>query len=389
MKIVDWTVMRNGLVKLISKGFILYGASSTGNKILDYLKDLKLLHKVVAVFDSDQRKCGRDWNGYEIYSPERLGEFTDDIPVVITSVFIKEICEYLEGLGFTKNIVNSRCFRLAIHYDVMNGAAVGYLDSDVIDKYKSKYGVWKKFMGNRSGDIMLAQKKMKKVITEYPISILIHAIPKTGNMTLVKSFQGVPNAAVTSHHAYYGENTIEDLHDVLEIFAEHDIRIVTGIREPLEYGISAMWQNVFYPALHNDVCFETVLSKGYASIMETWLKEHLEDAFGIDVFSQLFDKDKGYGILKKGNISVFIYRLDFLSSLEKELGEFAGIKNFKLLNDNQANDKEYVFAYNSFWEEVRVKRELFENVMNSKIMTHFYTEGEREAYQKKWAARLV
>ena len=86
---------------------------------------------------------------------------------------------------------------------------------------------------------------------------------------------------------------------------------------------------------------------------------------------------------------MFVYRLDFLSSLEKEIGEFSGVEDFKLEHDNSANDKAYVMAYNSFLEEVKVDQNLFEEIINSKVMNHFYTEKEREDYRKKWESRKI
>lgn len=123
--------------------------------------------------------------------------------------------------------------------------------------------------------------------------------------------------------------------------------------------------------------------------MEEWLDRQLKTAFGIDVFSEPFDKERGYIVIKRENVSVFVYRLDFLSSLEKELGEFAGVKDFKVQNANSADEKTYALAYRSFLEEVRLKRDFFEQSINSRIMSHFYTRRECEKYCKKWEDRVV
>lgn len=390
MRSIDWEVMKSGGLGIISNGFVLYGASSTGNRMVDYLREMGLINKIVAVVDSDKKKCGKVWNEYEICSPERLEEIASNIPIVITSIYIKEIFEYLDGLDYKRDAISARCFRLAIHFDIMKGCADKYLESNIIEKYKVKYNVWLGFRGNFDGDsVDVNTKWMKRVITEYPVSILIHGIPKTGNTTLVRAFRGIPNVAFTTHCAYRSEESLKELHNILNIFSERDIRIITGVREPIEYGISGRWQNVFLPFMYEDRCFDAVIRKQYAVIMEEWFKKNIENAFGIDVFAQPFNKEKGYTIIKKGNVSVFVYRLDFLSSLEKEIGEFSGVEDFKLEHDNSANDKAYVMAYNSFLEEVKVDQNLFEEIINSKVMNHFYTEKEREDYRKKWESRKI
>lgn len=228
------------------------------------------------------------------------------------------------------------------------------------------------------------------MIAECPVSILIHGIPKTGNRTLLKFFREkkTPNVVMTVHHVYHDEVSRNRWQETLKAFRNRDIRIITGIREPIECKLSAIWQTVQLPFCQNEVCFDSVFHEEYVFSMEEWLKEQLETAFGIGVFCYPFDKEKGYTIIKKDNISVFLYRLDFLSSLEKEISQFAGVKNFKLSCDNIAENKVYVLAYQSFLEEVKFESSFLSKVFNSKIMTHFFTLEERKNYQRKWEEKI-
>lgn len=58
MKSLDWSIMQKGVAGVISSGIALYGASSSGNKFFEYLKDLGLSGLIKAVFDSDTKKIG-------------------------------------------------------------------------------------------------------------------------------------------------------------------------------------------------------------------------------------------------------------------------------------------------------------------------------------------
>ena len=47
-----------------------------------------------------------------------------------------------------------------------------------------------------------------------------------------------------------------------------------------------------------------------------WFDTELKDHFGLDIFAEPFDREKGFGIYKKNNIEVFVYKLEKLNSLE-------------------------------------------------------------------------
>ena len=94
MKTLDWIVMQKGAREIVQTGLVLYGASSTGDRMVNYLRDMGISDKIVAVIDSDEKKWGERWNGYEVYSPKKLEDIENNITIVITSVFVKEISEW-------------------------------------------------------------------------------------------------------------------------------------------------------------------------------------------------------------------------------------------------------------------------------------------------------
>lgn len=357
MRALDWRIMQKGVDGIISSCIALYGASSSGNKLIDYLKELGLTDLIKAVFDSNaEARGGGTWNGYEVLPPQKIGSLPEEVLIVISSIYVKEIFDYLESLGYRRNICSASCFRLAIHYDIEEGRADKYLSAEIIKDYKLKYDAWNKVLeASTEQRVEGACLNVQKIIAECPVSILIHGIPKTGNRTLLKSFREmkIANAIMTVHHVYHDEVSKNRLQETLRAFTNRDIRIITGIREPIECKISAIWQTVQLPFRQNDMCFDSIFNEAYVFSMEEWLKEQLEIPFGIDVFHYPFDKKKGYTIIKKDNISVFLYRLDFLGSLEKEISQFTGVKNFKLVCDNMATNKAYALAYQSFLEEVK------------------------------------
>ena len=58
MRTLDWIVMQKGAREIVQTGLVLYGASSTGDRMVNYLRDMGLSGKIVAVVDSVM-KCIR------------------------------------------------------------------------------------------------------------------------------------------------------------------------------------------------------------------------------------------------------------------------------------------------------------------------------------------
>ena len=116
-------------------------------------------------------------------------------------------------------------------------------------------------------------------------------------------------------------------------------RIITLTREPVARAISFAfedWQKKAPEARSSDgdldvsrmtEAVDMLLQKygGHADPTH-WFDRELNEVFNVDVFSKPYDRDRGYTILHKGNISVLVMRLEDLNrSLPKALEAFLGI----------------------------------------------------------------
>ncbi|MCI9078947.1 MAG: hypothetical protein HFH68_08495 [Lachnospiraceae bacterium] len=416
-RIIDWQIMSSGLNEEINNRFILYGASGSGKRTILLIKELGLSDKIVAVVDSDEKKWGKIWMGYKISKPEAINTFNSNVIIIVTSIYLKEILKLLqEEINCQQRICSVFSFRHSIHYDIMTNNT-NYIKSEAIKEYKQKYNLWKI---NRIFGISVTIRKyfadIIRCIALNEISILLCGIQKTGNMSLSASFnvesldKGIRNTVFTAHMSYYDKDSFQRIKDTLQIFGKHKIKIISGIREPIERNISCKWQRMQEPYLHNDVCIPLVMDEHYdtyninlgieekykeldglgiyASI-EDWFNDYILRLFDIDIFEYPFDKEKGYSIINKNNISIFIYRLDKLSKLEKEIGEFTDNDLFTLKQENLASEKQYSLAYLQYIENVKIKKEFFEALVNTKGMTHFYTNEECKNYRNKWKEKLI
>lgn len=417
MQIIDWELMNCKLSEKINKGIILYGASGSGEKTIILLKSLGLSDKIITVTDSDENKWGKIWMGYEISSPYNLNTITSKAIIVITSIYLNEIYEFLENkLKCSQKICSRFAFQQALHYNIMNDNS-NFINNKCIQNYKIRYELWKNNTTlRRDSEREMMVANAVRHIQENQKSILLCGIPKTGNTTLTISFgacKQANNVNFMMHSSYYNEYTYKIMKETLYNYIFCDIKIISGVREPIERIIAQQWEKIDVMYQHNEACIPNLVDENYDKFTNNiilsqknegvnfhnrdwyyadvadWFKDQIEKMFDINVFEYKFDKKRGYSIIQKNNISLFIYRLDKLSSLEKEIGEFIGDSSFVLKNSNIANKKRYGFAYYQYLEQVKVKKEFFNTLVSSKGMTHFYTKDECRQYKNKWENKLV
>lgn len=388
---LDWRMMRYGAKEIHDKKYVLYGTASSALKLLRFMNVLGLEDRIVAVCDSEISKEGKNWNGFRIISPQKIQSYISDSTIVIVaSVHVNEICSHLNEAGCSMQVVSGLAYWLSIHYDIMNSLC-DYLDKERIDLYQKKYSIYKKICVDCDPDEKIASYNNLMNICKYEPCILLHSFPKTGNKSLIKSFAKAGNVHSTNHGICYSDISKSYFDEVMGVIGNKDIRIVTGVREPIERIIAHRWQGIARPYEYGEKCVSEFVDKTYSSFHKSeieWLDTEIRDIFGIDVFEHPFDKTKGYSIMRKNNISIFLYRLDFLNSLEKELGEFCGVEDFKLKSDNVGADKYYALAYSEYKKNIKIDKEFFAECLTSKEMTHFYTEEECSAYKEKWKDKL-
>ncbi len=406
MKSIDWELMKNGAANVSKRRILLYGASTVGERFVKNMTTLGLASQIIAVSDSNEKKWGEKWNGYSIIPPTKIEKYSEDILIVITSTFVAEIFQKLEEMGLKRECTGSVCFSLAIHYDLMQNKA-HYLQEQNIQAYKRKYEIWKQNVDFSNQVTSRSEYDIAHVLTRCSTAVLVHGIPKTGNTSLRTSFEGYPNVAFTYHRVYHDELSFHHIKELVNEF-DTEIRIITGVRPPIERIISQSWQMVRYPFTNQDENISTVVDEKYTGFVDgsedaygdyydmisyadskEWFFDQVEKPFAVNVFEDTFDKEKGYSIIKKGSVSVFVYRLDKLSQLEEEIREFSGISNFCLKKSNDASDKAYAMAYKEYMRNVQVKKGFFLKLLKSQGMTHFYTEEECQKIYEKWEKHLI
>ena len=138
-----------------------------------------------------------------------------------------------------------------------------------------------------------------------------------------------------------------------------------------ENAISEYFEEMFYSMIDEDFVLNWY---------DNEIKKHLE----IDIFEYDFDKEKGYLIAEKDNISLLLMRLDKLSGLTDVIGNFIEKDDFELLSHNVSDDFWYNDIYKEFKSKFKPAKEYIDKMYNSKFMKYFYSEEEIKGYYDKY-----
>lgn len=251
---------------------------------------------------------------------------------------------------------------------------------------------------------MLTGKKENKPL------IFVIATPKTGNTSLCTSLE-------QKEALHFRLNGIipTGVFDCgwVKFLKDYPLKLIIGVREPVAQNISALFecngrvisirrnindmdaQKMFDEKVVNDICDRKSLEYPVESevvsgnlfheyLVQNFFYGEIKNILGIDIFAHEFNKQAGYSIFKQDNMEIFIYRLENLNGLTKEIGDFCGIENFQLVTSNVGFDKFYNKPYKQFIEGVTFPREYLDKTYQSEFMHHFYTDEEIRGFYKKW-----
>lgn len=182
------------------------------------------------------------------------------------------------------------------------------------------------------------------------------------------------------------------------------IKLISLVREPIGRNVShffqacglrwrELWQRTRRELKNGAVDMDILMPELKSTFLEkypheeklAWFDNEMDKYFGIDVYSKPFP-EVGYTYFKNDNgAELLLMRHDLDDKLkEKLIGDYVGIKDFRLTNRNIGADKEYARIYAEFKRRVKLPRWYIEKMCASKYFTHFYGREEIERVRSKW-----
>ena len=413
----------------INKVF-LYGAGVYGMITLTKLKEIGVV--VAGFVDGNEALHGSLVGGVEVFSPDELAEISkiEEIVVIIsTEKYADEVIKFLDKKGgICQSIYTLYGFNYAVYFNMDNFA------SDVRKKYRDSFQIWQY---NRGLESYRDQARLDlSMIVNNEASIVVFQPGKVGSKTVAATLRHYGIPAVHSHGILFAtecaggglelkENLVRNI-----LHNDRTIKLISLVRDPIAKDIGHFFQKIsnaegdvgwFVKGIIKDNFEESF--KNYLSVVTPfdfssgkkkvnfeekmichidyigkksplgafwgWFEEELKNTLGIDVLAYQFDKEKGYSIIRQGNIELLIMQVEKLNCLESVLADFVGVEEIKLVNVNKGEEKAYRYVYKQFKQEVELPREYVEFCYNNQYMEHFYSKEDREKFYDKWEKHIV
>lgn len=217
--------------------------------------------------------------------------------------------------------------------------------------------------------------------------ILVYQPGKVGSLAVCSGLnkQGIHNLHIHS---------LRDMEVIKTVMEKRNGKIISAVRNPLEWKISLFWQMLesrYFDCPNAD--FEMLQTSFWRTDFRkweySWFDQELKGIMGIDIFEYPFDREAGYTIIRKDNVELLLMTTEKMGDLEDVIGNFVGVENFKLTQENAGEQKEYCFAYRDYKKEFRIQRSVMEGICADDRLLHFYTEKDINLFREKWSKNIV
>lgn len=344
----------------------IFGASGGGEIVKDFLEHHGVT--ICAFVDSNKEKWGTSFFGYEVISPKKLQEdvkVNKNVLVQIASSYENEIRDELKKMNITDYISFSAFFMLKkrkiFELFQQDKKFYEYYLEHVVSPLNTTKNLWNQYF-----DKVTLNQKIDSVVA-------LCMPPKTGNFTVSDAFS-------------------------------QNISLLFQIGDGEGYLIDQpeYWENDYFKLLQKVDCMDsgsdvadcifqrTIHSDNKTMFIQNFFEEQFKKRLGIDLLAEPFDTKRGFSIVEQNGLEIFIFQLEKIDSIQKELLAFAGLDSkieFKRAND--AADKYYAPLYQQVKETISITRQYFEDSFNNPYIKHFYSEEDIKKFRMKWEKHVV
>ena len=280
---------------------------------------------------------------------------------------------------------------------VLPHAEIGQLNRKVIDRISQDSEITLVHQMGKVGSSGLYTSLLKT----FPSSLILHTHALNEQAFYKMLYRRLINSGISSR-------LLIEQHYLITLLLIHELKhksdktwnLITLVRDPIARNISAFFENLdlnlFFPSYLRanrierdevDFAISNFLSKYPHNLPLNWFDLHIKDVFGIDIFSEPFDKAKGYSIYRQDRVNLLLIRLESLNSCYQDaFNDFMGLQDFKLQPGNIGSDKDYKDIYKAFKENISLPESYIHQMYNSKYAKHFYSECELQNFLKKWSS---
>ncbi|WP_117233112.1 putative capsular polysaccharide synthesis family protein [Vibrio maerlii] len=183
--------------------------------------------------------------------------------------------------------------------------------------------------------------------------------------------------------------------------SKNKVKVISLVREPVGRNISMYFQALPF-WLSNKYLIDdsavreekkNLLAETYVECLNhqyplDWFDKEIKKLTGIDVFQTPFDSVKGSQRYQNKNFDLLVIRLDKIGESREVIEDFVGCP-IELSKDNQASNKWYQPLIADFNSSLSLTPHYLNEMLTSKLTTHFYSESEINALSDKYTELYV
>lgn len=231
--------------------------------------------------------------------------------------------------------------------------------------------------------------------------------PKTGDHSLIDTFQ----RENISHHFLFHDPSAFPM-DLLD----RPTKLITAVRDPIAQNISFLYQvlgDLSHSITAVDLCARRqkdffVKKEGDSPDVQQLFPhlcqaiqenacygappiQHFLPSFQKHIFDLCqgeFHQDEGYGIVKQGDLSVFVFQIEKLNQLLPQLSQFLQKDILSLEMGNLTQDKWLASSYQQALASLHFPQSYVEDCYKAPWVSHFYSPKDIQAMKQRWASHV-
>ncbi len=421
-------------------GFILFLKEEISKKGCDKMIPLSQIDEIFSVFK--ENKLIITGNGtksisllrlftffqieiFAFYHPQKVADTLEGIPVFTTEELLNQpdYENYSYQIGDTSPEIDS------FYHAIPNVTLISYEETlnilsaakrlQLIEENPYFYYEEDLSLDNEIKKSMRFEEARRQIISSDDNSVLLVCLPaKTGDYTLVNTFQ---KHSILYTNLWLNSQLFQD-YPLTKMASK--VKIITAVREPIGQMISAFYEclslshhyynDTFFKAIFQDK--ETLLKSGgdVQLFFDRWLA-HIDYPWGqkressvklpmylrtyypvvsfvplfqkhlFSYFDSPFDREKGYTIVKEGNVEIFVYQLEKMDQIAPEMSDFIGQRPFDVfVKGNVAQDKWVANSYHQAQKELKIPQSLVNQCFQEEFVKHCYSLEDMEKFKEKW-----
>lgn len=407
---VNDMILLNDMEVLLHHPVVIFGCSNDTYEAAGILR--KLNTEKFCFCDSNLKKCGQLFQGKEVITKEELirRDRAEKICIMIGSRrYWKEISAELEEMHVsTEYIFSCYIMKLALYFN-RNRTFIPAALKEELDL------LWKTEALHCKSDFQAAiDNECTYAYYQQLFGKIVH-IYNPGKVGSKSVFTSCIQNHMTASHMHMilpCEMSETEKKALINTYRRQDnVRIISLLREPISRDISFFFENIWIDTYFSrketiyDAFFtwmEKCLYKtdmgdneypawyrGMNQPVFQWFQEEFFKVFDIDIRRYPFDREKGYTIIRKGNVQLLLIQLEKLDRMEAVIGDFLEDQKFRLYKTNDSADKEYHDLYKEFSRTVKIPKQYFEYYYaDNEDMRHFYLDSEIQHFKDRWEKQV-